>query len=330
MRVLIVQLSPSLAEVVQATPVVHDIRHVFADAVVDWVAEPALVPLLRRVEGLGEVVPCAMQRWRRAWWTGTTRAEWRALKARLQRDPYDIVVDLQGLTASALVARQARGARYGPGNRTEGTDWDAPAAWLVDHAIRIEPRIHAVDRARVLMAQVLGRPAEGPPIYGLRANAPERAASRPTVAFVHAGARGDALWPQANWVQLGKRVIGAGWNIVLPQRSETEQTHAELIAAGLQYEGQMRVEVWPSLPVDKLLDRLAGTHGVIGVEGGLSPVAVALDLPHVQIHNQSNAWRTGPLPEHGRRFQVAVEARPTPGLEAVWSAWNGVLQAASA
>jgi heptosyltransferase I len=328
-RVLIVQLA-SLGDVVHAMPVVHDIRHAFPDAVIDWVVEPAFVPLLRRVEGVHEVVGCAMRRWRRAWWTGAVRAEWRALKARLQREPYDVVVDLQGLIGSALVARLARGLRFGPGNATEGTPWEAPAAWLADHAVRIEPRIHAVDRARALVAHMLGRPAEGAPRYGLRVNEPERAAPRATVAFVNGGSRDDQLWPQTNWVQLGKRVIGAGWNIGLPQGSEPEQTRAELIAAGLQYEGQMRIEVWPNLPIDKVLDRLAGTHGVIGVDGGLSHLAVALDLPHVQIHNHANAWRTGPLPSHGRRFQVAVEARPAPGLEAVWSAWNGVLQAASA
>lgn len=328
MRVLIVQLAP-LGDVVHAMPVVHDIRQAFPEAVIDWVVEPAFAPLARRVEGVHEVVACAMRRWRRAWWTAAVRAEWRALKARLQREPYDLVVDLQGLTESALVARLARGLRFAPANASEGTRWEAPAAWLADHAVRIEPRMHAVDRARVIVAQVLGRPAEGAPRYGLRVIEPERAAPRATVAFVHGGSRDDQLWPQTNWVQLGKRVIGAGWNIGLPQGSEAEQTHAEMIAAGLQYEGQMRVEVWPNVPIDKVLDRLAGTQGVIGVDGGLSHLAVALDLPHVQIRNQSDAWRTGPLPSHGRRFQVAVEARPAPGLEAVWSAWNAVLQAAS-
>lgn len=328
MRVLIVQLA-SLGDVVHAMPVVHDIRHAFPDALVDWAVEPAFAPLVRRVDGVGDVIACPMGRWRRAWWTGAVRREWRAVKARLQREPYDIVIDLQGVTESAIVARLARGLRFGLGNRTEGARWEAPAAWLADHAIRIEPRIHTMDRSRVLVAQALGRPAEGPPVYGLRAKAPERAAPRPTVAFVHGSSRDDTLWPQTNWVQLGKRVIGAGWNIGLPQGSETEQTHAEMIAAGLQYEGQMRVEVWPGLPIDKVLDRLAGAHGVIGVDGGLSHVAVALDLPHVQLHNHPTAWRTGPRPEHGRRFQVAVEARPTPGLEAAWSAWNGVLAASA-
>lgn len=328
MRVLIVKLS-SLGDVVHAMPVVHDIRTAFPGAVVDWVVEPAFAPLVRRVDGIGEVIECAMRRWRRGWWTGAVRAEWRAFRARLQREAYDAIVDLQGLTKSAVIARMARGLRFGLANRTEGSSWEAPAAWLVDHAIRIAPHIHAMDRSRALVAQVIARPAEGPPVYGLRANAPQRAASRPTVAFVHGTSRDDKLWPQTSWIQLGKRLIGAGWNIGLPQGSEAEQTRAEMIAAGLQYEGQLRIDVWPSLKLDAVLDRLAGTQGAIGVDSGLSHVAVALDLPHVQLYNVPTAWRTGPLPAHGHRHQVALEGRPAPGLEPVWSAWNKVLQAAA-
>ena len=326
MRVLIVKLS-SLGDVVHAMPVVHDIRAVHPGAVIDWVVEPAFAPLVRRVDGVRDVIECAMRRWRRAWWSGAVRAEWRAFRARLQRDAYDVVIDLQGLTKSAVVARMARGLRFGLANRTEGSSYEAPAGWLVDHAIRIEPHIHAMDRSRALVAAVLARPAEGPPVYGLRARAPAQRSAGPGLAFVHGSSRDDKLWPQANWIALGKRAIGAGWRIGLPQGNEAEQTRAEMIAAGLQYEKAFQVEVWPSLGLDAVLDRLGALQGAIGVDSGLSHLAVALDLPHVQLYNHATAWRTGPRPEHGHRHQVSVEASPTPPLEAVWSAWNRVLAA---
>jgi heptosyltransferase-1 len=327
MRVLIVKLS-SLGDVVHTMPVVHDIRAAFPDAVIDWVVEPGFAPLVRRVEGVREVIECAMRRWRRAWWTGTVRAEWRAFRERLQRDEYDIVLDLQGLTKSAVVARMARGQSFGLGNRTEGSSYEAPARWLVDHPIPIEPHIHAMDRSRVLVAQVLGRPAEGPPVYGLRASAAVSRLPKPLVAFVHGSSRDDKLWPVAHWTALGKRLIGAGWRIGLPQGNEAENTRAEMIAAGLQFEGTLNVEVWPTMRLDAVVDRLAGTRGVIGVDSGLSHIAVALDLPHVQLYNFPTAWRTGPQVQHGHAHQVSVEGRPCPPLEAVWSAWSHVIEAA--
>jgi len=48
---------------------------------------------------------------------------------------------------------------------------------------------------------------------------------------------------------------------------------------------------------------------------------VALNLPHVQIYNFDTAWRTGPL---ASALHMSVFARPTPGVDAVWQAWQDV------
>ena len=67
-----------------------------------------------------------------------------------------------------------------------------------------------------------------------------------------------------------------------------------------------------------MTDALGATAGVIGVDSGLSHIAVALDLAHVQIYNFDTAWRTGPV---DRQRQRSVYAQPTPTLEQVWQAW---------
>jgi len=330
-RVLIVKLG-SLGDVVHAMPAVHDILVAQPDAQVDWVVEPAFAPLVRRVEGIGDVIEGALRRWRQGWWTAPVRAEIRAFRARLQREHYDAIIDLQGLGESALVARLARGRRFGLANRTDGAAYEPLARWLVDDAITVERHIHAMDRARVLVGAVLGVAPAGAPQYGLRARPlpPRRADEPPTVTFVHGSARDERLWPDSHWVNLGKRVLAAGWRIALPQGNEAEHTRAELIASALQFDRAVQVEVWPSLALDAVLDRLAATQGVIGVDSGLSHLAVALNLPHLQLHNFETAWRTGPQAAHGRRHQVSLEGAPLPPLDAVWSAWNRVLAAAQA
>ena len=331
MRVLIVKLS-SLGDVVHAMPAVQDLRAARPEARIDWLVEPAFAPLVRRVEGIGEVIAAPLRHWRGGWWKGAVRSEFRALRRQLAREPYDAVVDLQGLTKSAVLARFARvargGHRYGLGNRTEGAGWEPAARWLVDRPIRIEPHIHALDRSRVLVGRAFGFEPEGPPRHGLRAT-PVMRPGAPTVAFVHGTSREDKLWPHASWVALGKRVLAGGWRIALPQAGEAEQTRAELIAASLQFERAPQVEVWPSLSLDAVVDRLAGVQGVIGVDSGLSHVAVALGLPHVQIYNFPTAWRTGPQPAHGHRHQVSVEGvgRHLPTPEAVEAAWRQVMPA---
>jgi heptosyltransferase I len=323
-RVLIVKLS-SLGDVVHSLPAVQDIRAAFPGVQIDWAVEPAFAPLVRRVDGIGEVIECPLRRWRKAWWTGPVRAEWAKLRTRLQSVQYDAVIDLQGLSKSAWIARTAKGRSHGLANQTDGSSYEWLAGFLVDNAIKVERHIHAMDRARVLVSKALGFELKGPPRYGLRAARPTARPEKPTVAFVHGTSRDDKLWPQAHWVSLGKRMIDAGWRIALPHGSEAEQTRAEMIGAALQFDRMNLVEVWPSLKLDAVVDRLAATQGVIGVDSGLSHIAVALNLPHVQIYNFPTAWRTGPQAAHGNRDQLCVEAPGGPGLEPVWAAWLKVV-----
>ncbi|MDP1885207.1 glycosyltransferase family 9 protein, partial [Polaromonas sp.] len=117
-KILIVKLS-SLGDVVHTLPVVQDILAARPGAQIDWVVEQAFAPLLSPLRASGHVqhvIPCELRRWRKAPLSAATRAEWCAFKKQLQAVPYDAVIDLQGLTKSAVVARLARlapgGKRY--------------------------------------------------------------------------------------------------------------------------------------------------------------------------------------------------------------------------
>lgn len=323
MRVLIVKLS-SLGDVVHAMPVVHDIRTVYGGAHIDWVVEPAFAPLVRRVQGVSEVIECAQRRWRKRWWTSAVRAEWRAFKARLTAERYDAVLDLQGLTKSAIVARMARGPSFGLANRTEGSGYEMPVRWLVDQTITITPRIHAVDRSRELAARALNYQVSGSPHFGLLAHG--EPVSQPTVVFVHGTSRDDKLWPEECWIELGQRMASARFAVALPHSGARELERAQRLAKAI---GQQAV-VWPEMSLDGLIDRMGSAVGVIGVDSGLSHIAVALNLPHVQLYNFPTAWRTGPLSAHGHHHQAALERHPTPEVDLVWATWQVVRRAGRA
>ena len=131
------------------------------------------------------------------------------------------------------------------------------------------------------------------------------------VVFVHGSSRDDKLWPEACWIGLGKLLIAAGWRVALPHAGADERERAGRIAAALG-DG---AEVLPSMGLGALIDRMAASQGVIGVDSGPSHLAVALDLPHVQIYNHPTAWRTGPLSRHGHRHQEAVETCRTDAVD---------------
>ena len=314
LKILIVKLS-SLGDVVHAMPAVQDIRRALPDARIDWVVERGFASLVQRCEAVDRVIPCEIRRWRKRPFARDTRLAWRAFRAELQAQAYDAVIDLQGLSKSALVAWLARlaagGRRHALGNRTEGSGYEAATRWVAHNAIHIPPRSHAVARSRVLGAHALGYVPSAPDHSGLRAPAAE-----PTneVALVHGTSRDDKLWPEGHWIALARQLLAQGLRIGLPHGSEAELQRAQRLADALG-EG---ASVWPRLDLGRLTDRLAGCAGVIGVDSGLSHVATALDLPHVQVYNFDTAWRTGPV---DAVRQACVYAAPTPAVDAVWQAW---------
>lgn len=325
MHILIVKLS-SLGDVVHALPAAQDIRSAHPSATIDWVVEPGFAPVLQRVDGLTRIIDCPLRRWRRTWWHRSVRAEWRRFVGELRARRYDAVLDLQGLTKSAVVARLADGPRHGLANATEGSSFEAPARWLTDHPIAVEPHIDAIERSRVLAAAALGHAHAGAPRFGLRGRTCPSADAPRTLVMVHGTSRADKLWPESSWTAVGRRAVASGWHVALPHSGTMERARADRIARGIG----SGADVWPELALDAVIDRMALTQGVIGVDSGLSHIAVALGLPHVQVYTLPTAWRTGPQPTPGRTLQVAVEVAPgEAGVAAVWDAW-GTVSSASA
>ena len=329
MKILIVKLS-SLGDVVHAKPAVQDLRRALPQAQIDWVVEPAFAPLLRRCSGVQRVIACDLRRWRRAPLAAATRQAWRAFRAELQAEAYDRVIDLQGLSKSALVAWLARlapgGRRVALGKRTQGSSYEAPTRWVADQVVCLPPHIGAVARSRALCAQAFDYALPETLSFGLEAPVPLDSGAMkneaglklgPTVVVLaHGSSRADKLWPVAAWQALGQRLLAQGYTLALPHGNEAELQQAQAIARSLA-----GAQVWPRLGLDALTDAMAQCAGVIGVDSGLSHIAVALDLPHVQMYNFDTAWRTGPAP--GPR-QCSVLGTPTPSLDQVWQAWETV------
>lgn len=322
MKILIVKLS-SLGDVVHAMAAVQDIAGAFPQAQIDWVVESSFTALVQRVTGVHRVIACDLRRWRRSPFSQASRQAWHSFKTELQREPYDAVIDLQGLSKSALVAWLARltptGKRYALANQTEGSSYEAPTRWVADVAIRIAPHSHAIARSRQLCALALGYVVPVALSFGLSKPVHRTAGRSAVVALMPGTSRADKQWPLPHWIGLGQQLNARGCTVALTHGSDEELQLALAIANGLA-----NAVVWPRLALDALTDRLGACAGAIGVDSGLSHLAMALDLPHVQIYNFDTAWRTGPLNPARHR---SVFAQPTPSVSAVWQAWLAVSSA---
>ena len=316
----------SLGDVIQTLPVLHDLQQHVPGVQIDWVVEEAFADLLHSVPSIQRVLPIAQRRWRQQPFGRASRHGWRAFWATLHESDYDLVIDFQGLIKSAWVARGAGLAPAGVSvTYANGSDlcaYEWPVRWLVKRTVPMEQSIHAVARYRSLAARACGQAASDwlakPPTYPWPVVKP----SEPRLAvFAHGTTRLDNQWPFEHWLALGQGLIQTGWQVAVPQSNDRESQWAEQLQTALG-EGSM---VWPRMDLASLRLSMAKASLVVGVDSGLSHLAIAQHLPVVQIFSQPRVARAGPV---GYAHQEAVGGESPPQVDAVWSAYWRVMHAA--
>ncbi len=287
-RILIVKTS-SMGDVVHATPVVADILARFPQAQIDWLVEAPFAAIPRLHPGVRLVIPMAWRKWRRQLFSGATWKAIGALRDELRRDPHDMVLDLQGLLKSALWARQAAGPVVG---YDRASAREPLAALLYRHGAAVPKNLQAVQRNRLLAAAHLGlMPPSAAPMFGLRPPEPSWKPRDTYAVLIPNASRASKLWPERQWVAVGKRLAERGWLPLVLWGRPDEQTLAENIAAGCNG------DVPPFLSVGDMAGVLAGAQQVVGLDTGFTHLAAALGRPTLGIycdHDPGLAGITGP------------------------------------
>jgi len=316
MRILIVKTS-SLGDVIHNLPVITDIRRHLPDAQIDWCVEDGFSAIPRLHPGVGKIIPVAVRRWRKKLFQGATWREIGDFRRQVAADIYDAIVDTQGLVKSALIARQARGPRLG--YAADSAREPAAARWY-DRHFHVSRNLHAVVRNRRLAAAALGYPVEGEPDYGIE-TLPATFSwlpHRPYVVFLTATSRDDKLWPEANWLALGRSLNSLGYSAILPGGSPVERERAARLAADIP--GALAA---PSMSIPELASLLSGARAAIGVDTGLTHLAVALKTPTVAIYTATDPGLTGVL---GAGFHRSLGGKALiPSSDAVFGELQSVL-----
>jgi heptosyltransferase-1 len=296
LRILLVKTS-SLGDVVHNLPVVTDILRHHPEAVVDWVVEEPFAPLPALHPGVHWVIPVAVRRWRKALLSRHTRKEFALYRHAVGSVHYDAVIDTQGLVKSALLARAASIGEAGVRHGFDAASAREPfAARFYGERHAIARGQHAVMRNRLLAAAALGYRihSEGADTdYGIRAPVVGAYAMHASdrhryVVLLHGTSRADKCWPEDAWIAVGQRLADDGMTCVLPWGSAEEQARSKRIAA--EVPGAL---VPDRAPLDALAGMLSGSAAVIGVDTGLTHLAVALRRPVVAIFIATDPALTG-------------------------------------
>ncbi len=284
-RILFVKTS-SLGDVVHNCPAVSDVARSVPGAAIDWVVEEAFAEVAAMHAHVRRAIPVAVRRWRGSLWHPRTWSEMGAFGRALREERYDLVIDTQGLLKSALLVRFARGERHGM-DAASAREPLAACFYDVRHAV---PRqLHAVERNRQLAAAALGGTSLAACDYGLRAEGPlPLDLPAPYTVLLTMTSRADKLWPEGNWIELGRLLAARGLHCVLPWGSEEEKARAARVASGI---GNALVP--RRLGLAELARLMRGARGVAGVDTGLTHLAAALGVPAAGIYVSSEVQLTG-------------------------------------
>lgn len=318
-RVLLIKMS-SLGDVIHNLPVATDLRRERPELRIDWVVEEQYVPLVRMHPAVDRIVPIALRRWRRNLLSGGNWRELSAFRGDLRREPYEAIVETQGLLKSALVAKLARGpvTGFGPATAREPL-----ASRLYDETCEFPPAAHKILRYRSVAAHALGYKLGESIDYGISpAIAKPDFVRAPYCLAFHSTARAAKLWGEDNWKALLAMIGAQGNSCVLPWGSAGERERSERIASGI--DGAM---VPARLDLDSMAALIAGARFVVGVDTGLMHLAAALSRPVVGIFCDSNpvdACPVGPGPTT-YRGQVGKPPAIADVLEAIRQVAPGAL-----
>ncbi|MBW9350253.1 lipopolysaccharide heptosyltransferase RfaC [Citrobacter werkmanii] len=288
MRVLIVKTS-SMGDVLHTLPALTDAQQAIPDIHFDWVVEEGFAQIPSWHSAVDRVIPVAIRRWRKAWFSAPIKAERKAFRDAVRLQQYDAIIDAQGLVKSAaLVTRLAHGIKH-------GMDWSTAreplASLFYNRKHHIARQQHAVERTRELFAKSLGytKPqSQGDYAIAQHFLTEVNADTAQYAVFLHATTRDDKHWPEANWRELIGLLNNAGIRIKLPWGAAHEEARAKRLAEGFTY-----VDVLPRMSLEEVARVLAGAKFVVSVDTGLSHLTAALDRPNITLYGPTDPGLIG-------------------------------------
>lgn len=320
MRILVIRLS-ALGDVVMASGLIPALRQLWPQAHIAWLVEPAAAPLLAHNPRLDEVIVWPRGEWQRLWRErryGEVWRRFRALRSTLRERRFDVVLDAQGLLKSALWSwlsgaprRLSLIGREGShrlatervlpppdeGARRIGAEYRHLAAHLgaPASAFRLDLAVGEAARngARAKLA------AAGWPDGTARASAPGGKASLARYAVLCPfTTRPQKHWFEDRWQALARRCLEAGLvPVLLGGPADCEA--AARIAAGVPG----LIDLAGRLALDESVAAIADAAVLVGVDTGLTHMAVALSVPSVALFGSTCPYRDTGSPSNVVLFE---------------------------
>ncbi|HZT38162.1 MAG TPA: glycosyltransferase family 9 protein [Bryobacteraceae bacterium] len=284
-RILVVRLG-AMGDVVHALPAVASLKSGFPGSHLTWVIDPKWRPLIAGNPDVDEVVEFSYRD------PESFRRMWTALRTR----PFDVVVDIQGLIKSALIARIPRSPLVVGFHPARARERIAAAFYTR----RVRPRtVHVVDHyVELALAAGVREPVYR---FALPAGRPEgQLPDRPFVLACPFAGWASKQWPIERYSELARKLAVQGMVLVV---NGPESARAELDRITWAWAHTSGIE--------GLIYATRQAIAVVGVDSGPLHIASALGKPGVAIYGPTDPARNGP-------YRSAIQVVRLPGASTTY------------
>ncbi|MDD5716347.1 MAG: lipopolysaccharide heptosyltransferase I [Sulfuricurvum sp.] len=286
-RIAIVRLS-ALGDIINTAVILQIIRKHYPEATIDWIVEEAFGPILQGHPLLNDVVFVPLKRIKK-------NRSFRLLKETVKRlrglEPYDQIIDAQGLLKSAVVCSLLRGKVHGfdRNSAREGV-----AARFYDTTSSIPYEMGVIKRNVLVIAEALNIPYDNDAILHKEVLFP--AGERPqwlshetkAVACVIGASWPSKCYPKERFATLCSMLP---YPCYLIWGSEAEHQDALWIA-----ENSNNAIIAPKMGLNELVSFISYCDLIIGNDTGPTHMGWAMNRPSITLFGPTNERMIFPTP----------------------------------
>jgi lipopolysaccharide heptosyltransferase I len=287
MKILVIKPS-SLGDVIHALPFLNAVKEHFPDSEIDWVISKNLRGILEGHPMIHELLILNKDAWKNIRNIPGTIADISALNRRLKSKHYDIVVDLQGLLRSGLIAFSTPTTlKVGFKDAREGS------SFFYDIKVSVNGTVHAVDKC-LEAARAIGVTVKKVkfPIHTSR-DAREKVREllgeiKDYIVVIPSARWITKRWPAENFASLISKISMPCLIAGSKADKEISQRIIDLSS------GNTTIDLCGRTDLKELTALIEGARAVVTNDSGPMHIAAALDKPTIAIFGPTDPVKTGP------------------------------------
>ena len=304
-NILVIKLS-AIGDVIHALPVSYALKETYPEARITWVVEPPAYDLLTNNPYIDEIILFRKKEFKS--WKGLCK-NFPDFSAKIREKKYDIVLDLQGLAKSGIIALLARGKK-----KLGTCDMREMSQYISKPTVGKNAHGHIVERY-LDVARAIGCRVENVvfPVYptekeqtSARRCLTENGAGQDYVVLAVGTNWPNKCWPTSYFARLADLLLAQNITPVLIGGGKNDERLARAIAKDMKGEA---VDLVGKTSLKELAAVILGARAFVGGDTGPTHLAAGLGVPTVEIMGPTDANRNGPYGQMQNAIEIEADCK---------------------